>query len=229
MIIIISGKQGSGKDTLSNALKEQIEQRLKRKVFQHKFAKTIYEIHDTTLGILKKYGVNVEKDKYGDLLQYLGTEFGRNNFGTDVWCAITKYLIQSDLASHPNSVCIVSDCRFENEFDFFPEALRIRLECDEGVRKPRTHSWRTNTKHPSEVGLDKYSGKMGKIKKLAAMLRLMDAPPNLFDLTFDTGKESVNHCVEMILHEFVHNDFLQRRGLHGNEINRDASFGGREY
>lgn len=223
MIILISGPQGSGKDTLADALKVQIENRLKKKVFKHKFATVIYEMHDATLKILEKYGVKHSITKCGPLLQYLGTEFGRNTFGDNIWCEITRYMIQSDLASSPNSVCIVSDCRFENEFNYFPEALRIRLECAEEIRKPRTHSWRTNTSHPSETALNNYAGYMSKWEKLLVMLRFKKAPPNRFDLVFDTGKESVDHCVEMVLHEFQHNDFLQRRGLYGSEIDTGNS------
>lgn len=211
MIILLSGKQGSGKDTLSNALKAQIEGRLKRKVYQHKFASTIYEMHDSVMAILKKYNVNHNITKCGPLLQYLGTEFGRATFGDNIWCEITRTMIRHDLSLGEKSVAIVSDCRFENEFNYFPEALRVRLECNEALRKPRTHSWRPNTKHPSETGLDKFAGSMSRLEKIAVMLRLKEAPPNKFDLTFDTGKESVEHCVEMILHEFVHNDFLYRR------------------
>jgi hypothetical protein len=98
----------------------------------------------------------VSKD--GPLLQYLGTEFGRDKFGKQVWVNILKNEIFSLPAwGIENSMVLVGDCRFENEFDAFPEALRIRLECPEEIRKLRTDSWRENTQHPSEIGLDRYS------------------------------------------------------------------------
>jgi hypothetical protein len=52
---------------------------------------------------------------------------------------------------------VIGDCRFENEFDAFPHALRVRLGCPEEVRKSRCSMWRENTQHPSEIGLDKYA------------------------------------------------------------------------
>ncbi len=114
---------------------------------------------------LKKYVAikialnNIEPSpKDGDLLQYLGTEFGRKKFGDNVWVDILKKkVIKIPGYGTEDLLVIVGDCRFENEFDSLPEAFRIRLECPEEIRKTRTNSWRENTQHPSEIGLDRYA------------------------------------------------------------------------
>lgn len=82
---------------------------------------------------------------------------------------------------HVKSLIIVDDCRFENEFDALPEALRIRLEAREEVRRLRADSWREDVFHPSETGLDKYCEE-GK-----------------FDLVFNTEDEkSIDNILETI-------------------------------
>jgi len=97
----------------------------------------------------------VEKD--GLLLQLLGTEWGRKKHGENVRIDAVKHKI-AELASRfkerEKYLVIIDDCRFPNEFDAFPEALRVRLTASEDVRKARTVSWRENTKHPSETSLD---------------------------------------------------------------------------
>ena len=60
------------------------------------------------------------------------------------------------LVQNERSVVLIDDMRFPNEFDAFMGSgvLRIRLECDEEVRKERCSMWRENTQHPSEISLD---------------------------------------------------------------------------
>ena len=55
----------------------------------------------------------------------------------------------------------------------------IRLECPEYIRKQRTNSWRTDTQHASEIGLDRYSMK------------------NKFDLYIDTGTWNAEYTLDL--------------------------------
>lgn len=159
MIILISGKQGSGKTTLSTGLAKALDQQKSvSAVTQIKFADPLYQMHDFCLDILAKNGIKRNIVKDGELLQYLGTEWGRKTVDNDIWAkiAFNKASKLSDL----RSVVIIDDCRFENEFSIFGDkALKVRIECPEKIRKQRCSYWRKNTKHPSEIGLDDFSKK----------------------------------------------------------------------
>ena len=136
--------------------------------------------------------------KDGPLLQWVGTEFGRNNYGINVWVDILKNKIKKYEAPHwseLNRLVIVDDCRFENEFDAFPEALRVRLVCPEEVRKARTESWRDNTNHPSEIGLDAYEAE----KK--------------FDMYLQTDTIDVVHCSTLVAAQLQKGSWKEKREM----------------
>jgi uridine kinase len=188
-IILISGKQGSGKTTLANNIEKLFNQIAipKYVVLQVKFADVIYEMHDSIWEILNKYGFKNPQAKSGDLLQYLGLQFGRKVLGEDVWAKVCRTKTDNIL-KHPNylninlqPIVIIDDLRFINEFDIFPDAFRVRLECPEDIRKVRCSAWRENTTHPSEIDLDDYSIR-GK-----------------FDLYFDTERANSEECAKYVL------------------------------
>jgi len=159
-ILLLSGKQGSGKTRNSAEIcRLAIAAGYSPQVI--KFADPIYEMHDACLPILKKYGIRpVEMTKEGELLQVIGTEYGRNRVSKTVWLdALLKrvpYVLAMD-----RSLMIIDDVRFENEMDAFPEALHVRLICKESVRKSRVSYWREDTSHESETALDRYE-QLGK-------------------------------------------------------------------
>ena len=186
-VVLLSGKQGSGKTTTSTLLAEHC---FKNK-WEHstiKFAKPLYAMHDAVRTVALDYGIPMpEKD--GKLLQLLGTEWGRAVYGDSLWTDIARKTVthltnvwnNAELKS-PTALAIIDDCRFENEFDAFPEALKVRLVAPEEIRKPRTHAWRDNTLHPSEIGLDAYEA----AKK--------------FDLVIDTGTLPQSKVLAMIMY-----------------------------
>lgn len=157
--IVISGKQGSGKSTLVEAIGALAAVPEKVAVAEVRFASTIYEIHDFTKAVLRSYGIDCP-DKMGDLLQYLGTDFGRKNFGDDVWvnCLKERMAKLEGLYSKmgfERVIFLVSDCRFQNEFDALKGlATRVRLQCPKEIRKARCDGWRENDTHISETDLD---------------------------------------------------------------------------
>jgi phosphomevalonate kinase len=159
-IIVISGKQGSGKSTMAKLLKEKFG----ASAFVTRFAGPLYAMHDTLLPLLVQLGMRDadDKKKDGDLLQVLGTEYGRKKYGENVWCRLLDKKVTEAQAAGFKTV-IIDDCRFRSELDYFkqPNVVRIRLECPEKVRKSRCAAWRDNTLHPSETDLDEYA-KEGK-------------------------------------------------------------------
>lgn len=159
-IVLISGKQGSGKSTTAMSVANLAMHSTRYgKVLKLRFAGPLYELHDLVLDRMQQYTGKAPVPKDGVLLQLLGTEWGRAVFGPDVW--VTALKKQIEIKTKPflqeNILIVVDDCRFENEFHAFPNALRVRLRASQNVRKKRTDAWRDNTMHPSETGLDKFS------------------------------------------------------------------------
>jgi hypothetical protein len=185
-VILISAKQGGGKTTLSEKLIERLSARPQTIAVVMKFADPIYRMHDYCLQILKSLNVETPR-KHGPLLQLLGTEFGRKTISENVWVhaaqGAVKQFTESSLASNynPNRIAIFDDCRFKNELEGFPDALKVRLECPRDIRKARCVGWRDNEHHASEIDLDDwvYSGK--------------------FDMIMETSITTPDECAERVV------------------------------
>lgn len=192
-IVLLSGKQGSGKTTLQKELAELIYHRQKIGVTFVNFADILYQMHDAVLEVLHQYWPKRDLIKDGPLLQMLGTDWGRKTIDQDIWVKCLKNKIDKMNRSSDRTITIVGDCRFENEFQAFPGALRIRLLAQEDVRKARCSMWRDNTKHPSETGLDKHSDD-GK-----------------FDLYIDTGSIDIKGAASLAYVALEKNNWTERR------------------
>lgn len=190
-IVMISGKQGSGKTTLQTRLRCHYEA-LGQKVAVVNFADILYEMHEAVLGILNKYWPKRDIVKDGPLLQVLGTEWGRKTIDENVWVKCLQIKLKS-LEATGHHLALIGDCRFENEFDGFPEALRVRLECPEDVRWWRCSMWRENTGHASEVGLDRY------------------AEENRFDVYIPTDRVTEEESLAIVYRRLELNNWVEQR------------------
>ena len=197
-IIKLSGKQGSGKTTLANELL-RIAASLGYDFFgTMKFADPLYEMHELILNKMEGFTGAPRTKKDGPLLQWLGTEFGRDRFGENVWVDVLKKRIMKlggddSAAVKTKRLIIIDDGRFENEFDAIPEALRVRLLCPEEIRKARADAWRDNTAHRSETGLDRYE---------------LDGK---FDLYLDSHNVSVSDCATLIAAQLQKKSWVGKR------------------
>ena len=191
-IILIAGKQGSGKSSLSEALDNHLVTK-DFVTFRMKFADPLYKMHDAVRTILRSYNIDQLPGIDGPLLQLLGTEWGRKTRGEDIWVKAAKAKVL-DWSAKVNitgkkSVFIFDDCRFPNELFAWEDSFKIRLSAPEEVRRERAEKWRENTKHPSEIALDQ-------------------VPAPAFNLSINTGMsiKSLTHttasaAVEMYLRE----------------------------
>ena len=164
-VIVIAGKQRSGKDTTGKLYSDFLRANgYTTAIF--KFADPLYMIHDEIRMAMSERGFDVPagyEEKDGELLQIIG-EWGRKRYGRDVWVKLSvKNVLQTINSRQDKSkfVAIFTDCRYENELYAFDGkvkgALKIKLFAPEDVRKARcagSGTWRENTQHPSEVGLD---------------------------------------------------------------------------
>lgn len=184
-ILLISGKQGSGKTTLAKSICKEWEKYKGHRAIEVNFAGPLREMHDFIIGYLESRGIKRDIKKDGPLMQVLGTEWGRNTVDPDLWVKLCKANIQrmQDDLGHvfTGLLFVVADCRFRNEFDWFPEALRIRLNCNHSTRRERCEAWRPNDEHVSETDLDAYEDE------------------GRFEFSFDSGKMQVEEITSLVM------------------------------
>lgn len=160
-IIAISGKLGSGKDTLADMLVENygfvkmsFAENLKR-ACQVVFGFT----EDQLFGALK-----TEVDHYWSevlerevtpaiIFQEFGTDVMREGFCRDIWI----HSFRRSVLNNAGKNIVIFDMRFENEGVFSSEdlgALMVRVEATEENRMKRREGDKRDPNHPSETGLD---------------------------------------------------------------------------
>lgn len=126
------------------------------------FADPLRKMHDYCRGVVSNADIpQVHDKKDGTLMQVLG-DWARETYGADVFINIAmseQMKFRKMHQAHASRiVTVISDGRFLNEFEgFYEDALMVRLEAPEHVRKSRAEMWRPNTTHKSETDLDTYS------------------------------------------------------------------------
>lgn len=152
MIIALSGKLQSGKDTLARYLLELLPG-YEPKQFAEKL-KLIVSI--MTGAPLRDMATAEGKQRYlpawkmtvGEMLQRVGTDAVRNHVHVDGWVLATFAYYT------PQSNWIITDCRFPNE----AEAVKSRGGILIRVNRARRDTAGRDTNHPSETALDNYAG-----------------------------------------------------------------------
>lgn len=201
-VVAFSGKQGAGKTSAQNKLKSHCsETKYAYQIHELNFADPIHESNDYVLNRMKsKYGIEHNYVKNRKYMQFFGTDFGRGEFGKNVWIDVLKNRISEINARNPldgkKHLVIIGDQRFQNEFDAIPQAFRVRLQCHEAKRRVRAAKWGDVT-HNSEIGLDMYAN-AGK-----------------FDLYVDTDFESLedglNHVNSLVMSRLKRKEWDSRR------------------
>lgn len=146
LLLGITGKAGSGKDTVADYLKANYNFRsvafagpLKNGV------KAMFNLTDKDLDHpLKEQVIPYIGKSPRQLMQLLGTEYGRNLVHEDLWLLLAANQIKKHRDDGYNVV--LTDCRFDNEADFvrYSEGKVIH------VHRP---SAGTSFAHSSEVGV----------------------------------------------------------------------------
>lgn len=115
MIIGLSGTMGVGKSTAVEVLRGSAEG---RPVFNVKFAQPLYDIqemvYDRISPVFKRPPEFVKDRK---LLQWLGTEWGRDSISKTLWVDLWKARTTQILGQSPGAVVVCDDVRFDNEAD----------------------------------------------------------------------------------------------------------------
>ena len=155
MIIGISGKLGSGKDTFASILVEELNYNVEIK----KFADNLKQIVSILSGrpledMYSVEGKNIFIEEFnmsvGSMQQKIGTEALRDNFDINVWVK-SLFTTYSD-----DKTWIITDARFENEADYIKKMGGILIRIEGDPAKVRENSTRDLT-HASETSLDNYA------------------------------------------------------------------------
>ena len=143
MLIGISGKKRSGKDTVGAMVVEWLN--------EHGFDAAQVAFADQLKDeVAEATGVNrrmqeMDKERWRPILQWWGVEFRRHYFGQDYWVSkMTQKLLAMD-----EDLAVVTDVRFRDEADFIRASggFVVRVERETGLQDG----------HSSETDLDGYS------------------------------------------------------------------------
>lgn len=149
-LIGLSGKAGSGK----NALADYIQSTAPNFYVQDSFAAPLKNGLASILGISLEE-LNERKDTgelhpdlgitYRNMLQTLGTEWGRDIINKDMWNILMKQRVNSNL----DKMIIITDVRFNNEAELVHQMGGKVILIDRPINQCRTV-----TPHASENSLD---------------------------------------------------------------------------
>jgi hypothetical protein len=152
---------GTGKDYfIENYIKPYIENKLKEKCLVLSFAdmlKVNLMVHNN----IKLNEFNNKTPEIRQLLQYEGTENGRDKYGQDIWIRYIKAWSELHM-SRGIKYIIISDVRFKNEYKFIKNNNGSIIRIDAPNRnEQRLRNESSNEKeynkiknHISEIDLD---------------------------------------------------------------------------
>lgn len=149
MLLAFAGKQRSGKDTAASYLIDKYPGEI------YKFASPLYEIQKAIYDICDLYHNENTKDRF--LLQWIGTDWGRNTIDKDLWVNILEKRLKKNIREYPDDNLYVTDCRFPQEVEMLEKLgfYIINITRNEDLR---VAAGATNLTHISETGLDGYFG-----------------------------------------------------------------------
>jgi len=154
-LIGISGKFMSGKDTLAEILSKQYE-KIGKKTKILKFADSLKQICSILVGtdLVDQYTqdgkmkMNAANMTNGRLQQIVGTTL-REHVNEKIWIfPVIEYY-----KKNPDTVCIISDCRFKNEAEEIRKNGGILIRIN---REILNDSFGRDRNHISETDLDDY-------------------------------------------------------------------------
>jgi phosphomevalonate kinase len=162
MIIGISGKMGTGKDYLANQIIIPFLKKHGKQCLQLAFADQI-KVNAMTRHNLNFDDVYVEKThKTRNLLQYEGTENGRNVLGEDIWIRYFDSW-RKVLSSRGIDAIVVTDVRFHNEVDYIRSQRGLLIRINAPLRNEKrlqqesggdVSKYNKISSHKSECSLD---------------------------------------------------------------------------
>lgn len=153
-IVAFSGLMGSGKSEAIDTLRKTYENlgHLSRPVILIKFAQPLYDMQEYVYERIKSVYVRPEsfiKDRL--LLQWLGTEWGRDTIDSDLWVKLWIAAVEQVAKDNPDAIIVCDDCRFNNEAKVIKQlnGIIIKITSDKAAERINT----SLAKHSSESGI----------------------------------------------------------------------------
>ncbi len=113
MLIGFNGGMGCGKSTAIQALKDFV---FPRDVLLVKFAQPLYDMQEFVYRRISSVHTrpdDFKKDR--KLLQWLGTDWGRDTISQDLWVSIWQAEVADLRTWHKDPIIVCDDVRFDNE------------------------------------------------------------------------------------------------------------------
>ena len=157
-LIGFTGGMGVGKSTAIKCLKDMLEDMIHTDVPQVrlvKFAQPLYDMQEfiyRRISSVQKRPENFIKDR--KLLQWLGTDWGRDTISKTLWIDIWKAEVAVLKQVHPSDIIVCDDVRFDNEAEALKSAggTLVKLVSTATAKRIDIHSGISN--HSSEAGVD---------------------------------------------------------------------------
>ena len=153
MIIGFTGQMGSGKSTAIERLKKYAG-----RVELVKFAGPIYDIQEYVYSrIASVYTRPDTFTKDRKLLQWIGTDWGRDTISQTIWLDLWKAKVRSVQNQHiytPNLTIVCDDVRFDNEAEMVKSLGGHVVQIISDKTQNRIDTTAGIVHHKSEAGLD---------------------------------------------------------------------------
>jgi len=151
MLIGLTGKMGVGKSTAVKALKELYGDKVKIV----KFAQPIYDIQEYTYNRISSVYTRSEsfiKDRA--LLQFIGTEWGRETISPSLWIDLWTTEVANLLEQ--GNIVICDDVRFDNEAEaiLVQKGIIIQIRSENTENRIDTRAGLINHKSEQGISLD---------------------------------------------------------------------------
>jgi energy-coupling factor transporter ATP-binding protein EcfA2 len=148
-LIGFTGPMGCGKSTAIECLRQ-----LHGPTHLFKFAQTLYDLQELIYGRIEHVYQRPKgfvKDR--KLLQWLGTDWGRETLSPTIWVDLWKADVSSTLEHYPRHFLVCDDVRFDNEADAIHElgGVVVSITADRALERITTANGIQN--HKSEAGI----------------------------------------------------------------------------
>ena len=121
-LIGVSGKAYSGKDFTADAIKQLFPD---LKIYKIAYADAVRNMRKGIVDVDAIYKLNKKEEpieglgvSLRELMQSLGTDWGRHILGDNFWVNILNKRINDNSFLTEADVIVISDCRFQNEIDY---------------------------------------------------------------------------------------------------------------